>query len=400
MTVESYIKENIGNTVCFNPEDEGKLLGLPLPYSVPTVGETFHAMFYWDTYFTDLALLALGDTAQVKNNLLNFAALIDRLGFIPNGNKTSLNDRSQPPFFALMAEKYYEATGDREALAELYPALVREHKFWVTERVCVNGLCHYGTAVLPDREEKYARTYASRIGEEYTEAKRQKLAENFLAQAESGWDFNARFEFDSINYCPADLNALVWSLEDRLAKFSAILGLDGSKWRKLADKRAAKMREFLLRDGIFTDRNAVTGKFSAYTSAASFYPLFVGMATEAEAHAARSLLPKLLHAHGIVPVEAITGGNPYQWGAPNGWPCLQVITAMGFSNYSMTDEAKTIADRYVNMVESVFAETGALWEKYNLDTGRSDAVNEYEMPEMLGWTAGAYLYLSETLASL
>ncbi len=49
------------------------------------------------------------------------------------------------------------------------------------------------------------------------------------------------------------------------------------------------------------------------------------------------------------------------------------------------------------MVENVFASTGALWEKYNLDTGSNDAVNEYEMPEIFGWTAGAYLYFKRIM---
>ncbi len=394
MTVTQYIQENIGKAVCQSPSDTDKVMALPYPYSVPTVGEKFHAMFYWDTYFTNLAHLSLGQVEQTVHNAENFAALIERLGFIPNGNKFSLCDRSQPPFFALMIRDIYAETEDRNWLAHIYPYLCREHAFWHRERNTEQGLAHYGTSVPDDREEQYARAYCRRIGEPYSSERQKNLAENFLSQAESGWDFNARFGFESLDFCAVDLNALLWSVEDQLAKFAEILqNGEGAYWRSLAELRAVRMRAFLKNDrGIFCDRNVKTGEYSAVASMASIYPLFVGLATAEEAEAVRSILPKLMHPFGVVPVEQHKTPLSFQWGAPNGWPCLQVIAAVGLRRYGLIAEAKAIEDAYVSMVERVFEKTGALWEKYNVDTGDCDAVNEYEMPEMLGWTAGAYLY--------
>ncbi len=396
--VISYIKENIGKAICSNIEDTPSQFGLPYPYSVPTVGARFHAMFYWDTYFTNLAHIALGQITQARHNAENFVALIDRLGYIPNGNRPGLADRSQPPFFALMLRDIFAETRDTAWLEKMYPALVREYEFWMRERNTDRGLAHYGCAVSPALEERYARAFCERTGIPYSSETQKGIAENFLAQAESGWDFNARFELCAQDYCAVDLNSLLWAVEDQLSRFAEVLSKveDASKWRAAAELRASRMRSFLKdENGVFWDRNDKTGELGHVFSAASLYPLFVGMAAPEEAEAARGMLPKLLHAWGVAPCEVISGGIPYQWGAPNGWPCLQVVASVGMRNYGFTAEADKIAGLYTDMVERVFEKTGALWEKYNVDSGTSDALNEYDMPEMLGWTAGAYLFFKK-----
>ena len=43
----------------------------------------------------------------------NFASLIDRYGFIPNGNRSYYLSRSQPPFFSLMVELLAEVKGTK-----------------------------------------------------------------------------------------------------------------------------------------------------------------------------------------------------------------------------------------------------------------------------------------------
>ncbi len=393
--VRSYIRDHIDLAVCQQTEDSDDRYGLPYPYSVPTVGDHFHAMFYWDTYFTNLALLELERSEQVRHNIDNFVAIINRLGYIPNGNTVRHSDRSQPPFFSLMVKDLFERTGELALLADTYPALCREHAFWTRERGTERGLAHYGPVVSPEKEGAYAESFCRRVGIECREEMRAQLAANFLAQAESGWDFNARFGFSAQDFCAVDLNSLLWALERNLADFAERLGNgEAEKWHTLAAERAERMRAFLKApDGVFYDRNAKTGAFSPYFSVASLYPLFVGMATAEEAAATLQCLPKLMHPWGVAPCEVIPNGIPYQWGAPNGWPCLQVVAAEGLWRYGYDEQAEHIAERYTTMVEQVFDCTGAMWEKYNLDTGSNDAQNEYEMPEMLGWTAGAYLFL-------
>ena len=62
------------------------------------------------------------------------------------------------------------------------------------------------------------------------------------------------------------------------------------------------------------------------------------------------------------------------------------------------EEAERIAVKWMKAVTESFKTTGNLWEKYNVETGTTDVSNEYEMPAMLGWTAGTFICLDDYLA--
>ena len=49
------------------------------------------------------------------------------------------------------------------------------------------------------------------------------------------------------------------------------------------------------------------------------------------------------------------------------------------------------------MVVKTFGETRNLWEKYNVREGNINVSNEYDMPTMLGWSAGTFIYVSDYL---
>ena len=68
------------------------------------------------------------------------------------------------------------------------------------------------------------------------------------------------------------------------------------------------------------------------------------------------------------------------------------ITIMGLTNYGYLEAGKRIAEKYLLLVARNFEKTGDLWEKYNVSTGTIDVQNEYEMPAMMGWTAGVFVF--------
>ena len=100
---------------------------------------------------------------------------------------------------------------------------------------------------------------------------------------------------------------------------------------------------------------------------------------------------------GIAATEEFTLAGNYQWAYPNGWAPLHFVTVKALLNYGYIDDAKRIALKYIQMVEENFKKTGNLWEKYNVADGSINATNEYEMPPMLGWTAGVYLLCKDVL---
>ena len=107
---------------------QSSLIPLPYPYVVP--GGRFREIYYWDSYFTMLGLIASGRADLVRSMLDNFAHLVRTVGHIPNGNRTYYLSRSQPPYFGAMVGLYATATDTGQALRYL-DALELEHAFWM-----------------------------------------------------------------------------------------------------------------------------------------------------------------------------------------------------------------------------------------------------------------------------
>ena len=116
------------------------------------------------------------------------------------------------------------------------------------------------------------------------------------------------------------------------------------------------------------------------------------MATQAQAEAARRNLSKFEYAFGVAACEKTDQKIVYQWDYPNGWPPLFYIVVNGLNNYGFEEDARRIAEKYVDVVTRNFQSTGDLWEKYNVVDGSIQVKNEYVMPAMMGWTAGIFVF--------
>ncbi len=395
--VLEYIKNNWDSCIKTNTADKDTLIGLPYPYTVPAVGY-FDEMYYWDTYFTNKGLEIEGRYEQVKNNTDNMLYLVDKYGFMPNGNRTYYLNRSQPPFLSLMVRDVYEHYGDKEWLKGAYKSLETEYKFWTEKRGSDIGLSHYDydSSVY---DSNLASDYIDRIDwkpEGYTD---EEITREYAAICESGWDANPRFKFETYNHAAVDLNSLIYALEDNMAYFADELSNGQSKkWKKLAAERKEKMIKYLENeDGLLMDYNFVSGEQSEIFSVASIYPMFVGLADKKHAKAVVKNLDRLEKEYGMLTCEENDVNGTFQWDAPNGWACLQYITIIGLDNYGYKKEARRIAEKYVLLVEKSYMETANLWEKYNVVEGNVNVAGEYDMPAMMGWSAGTYLAALEYL---
>ena len=397
--LKRYIFEKWSQTVRETPlgsvGEADRLIALPRPYTVPCTDGHFQEMYYWDTYFTNRGLLLSARLQTALDNIENFIYLIDAYGFIPNGNHKSLLNRSQPPFFGLMVRDIYRETGDKAWLARCVTALTKEYAFWESKRKSENGLNHYSCGADENRLIRSVKTYGERTGIVYDEDLLY-WGQNILAEAESGWDFCARFGGKCREYNAVDLNALLWFDEKFLAFAMRELGIgNGEDWEKKAAERYEKMKERMLgSDGVYYDYSYVEQKRSSVRSAASFFPYFVGMCSTDNGIGV--LLDVLELPFGVQAAEPVTG-TAFQWGDQNGWACLQLIAVEGLLQVGRRADALRIAEKFVQTVEQTFLKTGKLFEKYNVQKGNADAVSEYGTPEMMGWTAGVYLALKKFL---
>ena len=397
MNVKEFIDVNWDKCIKTNMQSDGTLIGLPYPYTVPAVGY-FDELYYWDTYFTNIGLIADGRAMQAKNNVDNMLYLISKYGYMPNGNRTYYLDHSQPPFLSAMVRDVYEYFKDKVWLLSAYELLKTEHKFWTTKRGTSIGLSRYCGEFDKKDAESIAKRFCDRIGV-HINASMEDIAIHAYSTYESGWDATPRWGYEIYNYVPVDLNSLLYLLEKNMEYFSIELKNDEHRdWSSLANKRRTLMINYMENnEKIMLDYNYITEKKSNIFSAASFYPLFAGLADEKQAKAIVDNLYRIEEKYGVLACEKNDCQGVYQWGYPNGWACLQYIAIEGLSRYGYAKEAKRIAEKYIQLVDKVFEETGNLWEKYNVVEGNINVANEYKMPAMMGWSAGVYLAVQKYL---
>lgn len=398
-----YINTNMEKTVRYNKNDTPDgLIGLPYPYTVPSVAETnfFQEMYYWDTFFTCKGLQLMGRWELAKNNTDDMLYAVEKFGYMPNGTRKSFFGRSQPPVLSLMVADIYHHYNDRVWLSGAYGALKKEYDFWTKKRLTPIGLNRYGGEA--DDMDFYEKIFKERVGISPDISAPGSLAKHCLALCESGWDMNPRLEFESFNYVSPDLNSLLYMTEKNMEEFAGVLDNgENALWKSRSEKRRTLMNKYLVNsENLFCDFNFAKNKFGKVYSAAGLYPLFARVADEAQAEAAHNALGRLEFKYGISACEKKDTDGRYQWHYPNGWAPLHYIAVIGLDNYGYTADACRIAEKYVCLTEKVFEETGNLWEKYNVVNGSTDVIDGNDgcsMPAMIGWTAGTYLSLKEYL---
>lgn len=404
--VEKFIYENWDDTIVFNQKDDGTLLGLPYPFTCPTVNSTFREMYYWDTYFLNKGLILCGKAQQAKNNVDNMLFLVNKYGFMPNGNRTFYLANSQEPFLSQMVLDIYNYYRDPVWLKTAYELLLKEYDFWQNERMTPSGLNQYKGRLLSESEKQ--RLYElnrSRLGD--LDEIYGKRAENVeyvalcqLSDGESGWDCSPRMAGRQLDCNSVDCNANLFIYEKNFAFICRELGIDGAdKWDKKAADRAELMRKLMWNGNNFIDYDFIKKEQTTIFSSACFYTLCAKLCTKDEAEKTVLQLSKLEMEYGISTCEKNGDKKIFQWDYPNGWACQQYQVVDGLLKYGYDEDAKRVAQKYISLVEKVFEETGNLWEKYNIVDGSINVVNEYEMPAMMGWSAGVYMALKNYLTT-
>ena len=413
--VRDFIVAHWEETMRSSPEDAGTLIGLPHPYTVPSRRGTFQELYYWDTYFTCLGLIESGRTDLAVFNTKNLLSLLDRFGFVPNGNRTFYLTRSQPPYLASLVERVAACPGNEGLLRESMPLLRREYEFWTTRRATPNGLAHYGHHATREELVEFHVEIAPRTGLAAEAGSVVPQLSHIMAECESGWDFNPRFEKRCDEFCAVDLNCLLYTYERLFASHPGLSA--GKNWSALAAERIARLNEFCWDEdrGGFFDYDFVNEQRSTVVSCATFQALWAGMASEHQAACmVTKILPQVEFAFGVAACGVRPDNRCWQWDFPNGWPCLQQMVAAGLHRYGEEEAARRVAQKYLATVCRTFQETGDLWEKYNVEDGsphtfaepsypnsnlhgeEAAAVSKEKIerpPAMMGWTAGAFMSL-------
>jgi len=319
--------------------------------------------------------------------------------------------------------------GAKEFLRVAILAAIKEyHSVWVAipRLDPVTGLSRYrpeGLGVPPETEATHfthiLEPYAKKHGvsfDEFVEGynngviKEPELDEYFLhdrAVRESGHDTSYRLEGVCADLATIDLNSLLYKYEKDIA--SAIQNIFGDKliipaefcvgamkpnheessalWERRARRRKIAIDKYLwnAQKGMFFDYNTVTKEQCTYESATTFWAMWAGVASPAQAtlmvaHA----LPKLEAAGGLLSGTEVSRGavgleRPNrQWDYPYGWAPQQMMAWTGLQRYKYNEEAERLAYKWLFMVTKAFVDyNGVVVEKYDVtrpkDPHRVDA---------------------------
>lgn len=365
----------------------------------------FINLFYWDTYFTNKGLLFDGMEKYALGNIEDLKFSLRKFGCVPNMCRANGADyASQPPLLVFMVDDYYEFSKDKKFLADSFENLKIEYEFWMCKRISPTGLNRWGgnfdfSKVTPESVTSYTDERTGKT----VEATREEIIKfraDSLAMGESGQDNTQRFLMRTTEINPVDLNSYLYGFEKLMAKFALILGENAKEWTEKAVYRKKLMDEYLFdkESGIYFDYIFTEGKRTGIYCADNYIPYFVGLTTDAVA--IEKINGVLIKEHGVVSTAIpSSNGEVYQWGFPNVWAPHQYWAFVANVKANKTETAKEIALKYLSVVANEFEKSGALFEKYDGVIGGKAVVNEYGVPEMLGWTAGVYRFFYENLAN-
>ncbi len=382
----AYIAEYWKKLERFHPKDDETLLGLPKPYLVPAYEEghafDFNELYYWDSYFMVQGMLDRQHEDLTKGILENLISLQKRFKVIPNASRTYLMGRSQPPFLTSF-------------IFDLYDSYKLDVK-WLSDRISV-AESEYANVWMGTKKPNERQVYAG-LSRYYDVNYLHDLAE-----AESGWDMTPRFGRKALNFLPVDLNSLLYKYEVDFAKAANLRGdiQAGKDWQKRADIRKHTMNSLMWSDlrGFYYDYDFKKEKRGNVSSLAGFFPMWAGLASDAQAVKLVKNLKKFEEAGGLattdpqtIPVQQIMPGTmPTQWAHPNGWAPLHLIVVEGLERYGYHEDAKRIALRWVRTNLNWFNKHGVFLEKYNVvDPNKPPAKGVYPSQTGFGWTNAVF----------
>lgn len=446
---------HMGDVTVADVPDEG-LLYLPHPYVVP--GGRFNEMYGWDSYFIVLGLIADKRNDLAQDMIENFFYEIENYGSILNANRTYYLTRSQPPFLTSMIRELYEHPAgkpvSRKWLSRAYGYAKRDYAVWTSAPHLAGdtGLARYsdvGRGPVPEMADDSAyysdvirwllshpnvkTSYLLEAPEKPSPAESAELAKTSCditlskvcaaawvdghrltaafysgdrAMRESGFDTSFRFgpfSGSTDQFAPVCLNSLLYKYERDMEHLATLLGnkADAAEWHRRAVARKAAVDKLLWnqKTGMYSDYNFVEHRLSNYNYVTTFYPLWAGLASPAQAAALRLHLPMFERAGGLATSDFDSGT---QWDLPFGWAPTTWLTVKGLMDYRFTAEATRIATNFSQTVLDNFLHDGTIREKYNVVSGTAnvDVATGYKSNVVgFGWTNAAYLEMDRLLTT-
>lgn len=341
----------------------------------------FNGFWAWDSW---KHAVALGRFAPelAKDQVRTMFDYQDQHGMVSDviyADKAENNWRdTKPPLAAWAVKEIFRTTGDRKFVKEIYPKLLRYHRWWYVNRDHDrDGLAEYGS------------TDGTRIA----------------AAWESGMDNAVRFDDAkmlknndgawSLDQESVDLSAYLYAEKLFLAELAPIAGHKADKAGLLAEAAAlkARVRETMFdsQSGYFFDIGIADGKPVKVYGPEGWTPLWAGLASPTQAKAVVSVMldPKRFATH--FPFPTLDASHPKfspikgYWRGPV-WMDQAGFAVTALERNGYTKEADQMRRRLLDNAVGL-KEQAPFFENYDPLTG-----NGYQSRNF-SWAAAHYLML-------
>ena len=295
----------------------------------------FVGLWAWDSWRFSAGAASF-DPELAKNNIramfdyqLPDGMVVDCIYTDPAENNAR---DSKPPLVCWAVDKIWEATGDKDFLAEMYPQLLSYYKWWFEKRDNDgNGMCEYGSVdgTLEAAAWESGMDNAIRFDDAVMVAN---------APHKDAW---------SMNQESVDLNAYIANECKYLKKFADVLGepFDApDHTAKIADYFFDPERKF------FFDRRLGDRSFVGDPGCEAYTMLWTGLAKPEQVEAMLPVLRDEKKFSTYIPFPTIAADNPKYnprgyWRGPI-WLDQTYFAISGLRNYGHSD----LADEYTRQV--------------------------------------------------
>ena len=328
---------------------------LKYPYLIPA--GFYQQMWDWDGFFMGTWFIGKGQPEYMQYWALNFLEGMDENGYVAGcmtteGPRVKRGTFFMKPFLSQGVLRASQAMGDFEWIRPYYERLCRVLAYRdATQRDEATGLYFWEMAFQSGADNNPALNY-------FSEDKRSFLA--------------------------CDCSAMQLLEFRAQAEIAGALGLteEAAKWKARADALAEAIRRILwcAEDQCYYNVDRETGDFYRRVSYSSFWPLYAGLAPEADGRAMiRRYLLSEQHMRSQHGLRSLSASDPdynnkniilpfSNWQGPIWIPAL-VVYAGGMLNYGFKEELRPIAVETARLLLKDLDAFGTMHENYHAETG-------------------------------
>lgn len=333
--------------------------GLFPSYSNPD----FNGFWAWDSW-KHAAALARFAPQLARNQIRAMFDYQNEAGMVADAiyrdSKENNWRDTKPPLAAWAVWEVYAATGDRDFIAEMFPKLLRYHRWWYAERDHDrDGLAEYGS------------TDGTRIAAAWESGMDNAVrfdAAQMLRNGERAW---------SLNQESVDLNSFLYLEKLRLADMARAIG-DDALARSLAGEAAVlrqqvRTRMFDPSTGYFYDIGISGEEPVRVQGPEGWAPLWTGLATLRQARAAARIMLDERKFATYVPFPTLAADHAAfsprdgYWRGPV-WIDQAYFAVEGLERYGMRREADRLRRRLLDHAAGLVGDA-PIFENYDPLTG-------------------------------